>query len=191
MSRHLKEIWSQVDWVCHLKPRLPECELAAVLHQSQRCVSDGYSWDTGRRSCFAPDREPAGTSATQEIKEEKSWPPVGRDVKRKGNIRTLYRHVDFFEHLCSPASVQQSDVLRCWDNNSTWKRHIHRGTQNMRGKKSLTWAFLTIKYVELLFFPDLQLGRSGWWTTGRLLSLEACPQLDSPRNPSLPANKQI
>lgn len=137
MSRHLKEIWSQVDWVCHLKPRLPECELAAVLHQSQRCVSDGYSWDTGRRSCFAPDREPAGTSATQEIKEEKSWPPVGEMWKGKEILGHCTGTLTFLnisaplrasnramscgvETITAPGKGTYTEVHKTWGEKKVW-----------------------------------------------------------------------
>lgn len=137
MSRHLKEIWSQVDWVCHLKPGLPECELAAVLHQSQRCVSDGYSWDTGRRSCFAPDREPAGTSATQEIKEEKSWPPVGEMWKGKEILGHCTGTLTFLnisaplrasnramscgvETITAPGKGTYTEVHKTWGEKKVW-----------------------------------------------------------------------
>lgn len=40
----------------------PGCLPAVGPHRTRRCESRADSWDTGRRSCSAPCREPAGTS---------------------------------------------------------------------------------------------------------------------------------
>lgn len=101
----------------------PECLRAVGPRLRRRCESGDDSWDTGRRSCSAPGREPARTPNM----------PSGNFSVTFNRLRhspdftccSDYRYVDFPEHLGSSASIQQGDVLRRRHDDRTWKhRHM-------------------------------------------------------------------
>lgn len=133
----------------------------------QRCGSDADIWDTGRHSCSGPVQEPMGEKKlisqwsdrvgifcfcnNKKHKRLGSWPCppfflLYCRVATKGNGMELvsgdYRDVNFSKHLDSSASIQQSNILWCWNNYCTCKMHIKHWQIKKNKKESHKRHFL-------------------------------------------------
>lgn len=137
----------------------PECLRAVGPRLRRRCESGDDSWDTGRRSCSAPGREPARTP---------NMPSGNFSVTFNRLCHSLdftccsdYRYVDFPEHLGSSASIQQGDVLWRRHDDRTWKHQHdstrlrwkirHKNTKIISVEVYIIWSFFCI-VLDLIFY---------------------------------------